>query len=810
MRVTDVQPRIELFLDDSWIDLTDRLLQMDGHRGKGHPQDDQSVGVCELRLRNHDGLINAETFEPGLPGRVTYLDIGTTRQLAYGGAGVFANWAGSSVVDVPDPDGIEAGDLVLASIGFNHEGNITAPAGWSTIWDHAGPDGSAGQYFRISDGGPPADIRWLIDSGVTDAGGVSTGWRAPAGFDPAVSPTSANAGDWPSTSEPRAWDGFIPPPNPGASVVAFYQAPESPVTVSPPLGWSHLVDISGGTNQVFCGLAMAPLGFNGRTAPSWDFGSAQPVVVGAALLTAIKAGPNRSPFFVFEDQLVGTNVVSPDFDIDTLDAGFTMTGRIATQIVPAAPGARIVNVWSGSQTNRKMQMFMRDDSSLRFQVQTTSGGVSLTTGPLDLTGDGLTFVATYTLGGVLTFSVGGAPPLTNPGPLDPLQTSTLPLTVASRADLGEAGTGWLGLVQDLVVSPAVGSAIRLDGEDVGIADGDLDGVSWTEGAGGHTWDASGAVSLVAGVGGPLDVFLGTTLRARFSREYEAKNRTVTISLQDDTRLLTNAEEAAWPDGGDNDTVAERVDRLLDVADWSHGREIGGGFGQFEPMEDGTSVADEMFEAVQRNEVGQWAVLADQTFRQLSRDQLFDPERMEGATIIGRADLPISFGDASWSADRIINRAIGNRQQGGGQPNLIFEDDDSIAKYGVYADSFLEYSHKTNGETTAALQGEVSFYSLPTLDNDEVTAWLVRGDWPSTFYSIDLLDPLLVHENGQFRQCIVYGIDHEWSAQDGWSITFQLWQFVGGQLDDLLILDEGQLDVHKLGAGSRRGAPIVPT
>lgn len=228
------------------------------------------------------------------------------------------------------------------------------------------------------------------------------------------------------------------------------------------------------------------------------------------------------------------------------------------------------------------------------------------------------------------------------------------------------------------------------------------------------------------------------------------------------------------------------------------------------MEDGTGVADEMFEAVQRNEVGQWAVLADQTFRQLSRDQLFDPERMQGAKIIGRADLPISFGDASWSTDRLINRAIGNRIQGGGQSNLVVEDGDSIDKYGVYADTFLEYSHQTNGEVLAALQGEISFYSLPTLDDDQVVAWLVRGDWPSTFATIDLLDPLLVWENGEYRQTIVYGIGHEWAAQDGWSMTLQLWQFVGGQLDDLLILDEGQLDVNKLGAGSRRGSPIIPT
>ena len=209
----------------------------------------------------------------------------------------------------------------------------------------------------------------------------------------------------------------------------------------------------------------------------------------------VEDAPPLNNVFRFADQLDGTNVVSTDFDIDTLDGGFTMTGRIATEIVPAAPGARIVNVWSGVSTNRKMQMFMRDNSSLRFQVQTTGGGISLTTGPLDLTGAGLAFVAAYAPGGELTFAVQGEPLLTNPGPMDPLQVSTHPLTIASRADLIEGATGWLGLAQDLVITPTAGAAIRLAGEDVGT-DGPLDGVSWTEGAGGHTWDASGAVSLL--------------------------------------------------------------------------------------------------------------------------------------------------------------------------------------------------------------------------------------------------------------------------------------------------------------------------
>ena len=211
---------------------------------------------------------------------------------------------------------------------------------------------------------------------------------------------------------------------------------------------------------------------------------------------AITDGPTPpSDVFAFADQLDGTNVVSPDFDVDTLDAGFTITGRIATETVPASPGARVINVWSGSTTNRKMQMFMRDNSSLRFQVQTTSGGVSLTTGPVDLTGDGLAFVCAYAPGGAMLFSVQGEAPLFNPGPLDPLQSSTHPLTVASRADLVEGGAGWRGLAQDLVVTPTVGPAIRLAGADVGT-DGPLDGVSWTEADGGHTWDASGAVSLI--------------------------------------------------------------------------------------------------------------------------------------------------------------------------------------------------------------------------------------------------------------------------------------------------------------------------
>ena len=275
----------------------------------------------------------------------SFPDVGNDAKMSYVGPGVFANWTDSSVVDIPNPPGLEVGDLIVASVGFNHAGTITPPFDGAGIWFEA---------FQFK-------------------------------------------------------------------------------------------------------------------------GTAEPI-------------------FFFADQLTGTNVASPDFDVDTLDAGFTVTGKISTEIVPAAPGARIVNVWSGSQTNRKTQLFMRDDSSLRFQVQTTSGGVSLTTGPVDLTGDGLTFTATYTPGGALTFSVEGQPPLTNPGPLDPLETSTLPLTVASRADLGESGTGWLGTIEDLVLTPTVGSPIRLDGDDVGTS-GPLDGVSWTEGAGGHTWDASGAVSL---------------------------------------------------------------------------------------------------------------------------------------------------------------------------------------------------------------------------------------------------------------------------------------------------------------------------
>ena len=812
MKTTDVSPRFELFLDGSFVDLTDRLTSMQTHRGKGHPQDDQSVGVAELQLRNHDRLINSDTFEPGLAARITYIDIGTPARLAYEGAGVFANWSGSSVVDVPDPAGAVAGDLVLASVGFNHSGNITPPAGWSTVWEFAGPDSSAGQYWRIHDGDPPADIRWLIDNGTSDAGGVSTLWRPPPGFFPFVLSTSANATAWPTSTEPLAWGGFIPPAYPGASVVAFYATPGTPISASPPPGWTYLVDISapGGGAQVRCGLTLAPAGYNPRTAQSWNFLNAASTVVGASILYGLDIG-NTEPAFFFADQTIGTNIASPDFDVDTLDAGFTMTGRIATEIVPAAPGARIINVWSGSQTNRKMQMFMRDDSSLRFQVQTTSGGVSLTTGPVDLTGAGLTFTATYTPGGALTFAVQGEPILTNPGPLDPLQTSTLPLTIASRADLGETGTGYLGHAQNLVVTPAVGPPIRLAGEDVGIDDGPLDGVSWTEGDGGHTWDASGAVSLQEGSGvpEPAAVFSGVTLAATFHRDYMARDHSVSITLQDDTRIVTNVEEAAWPDAGVGDTIAERVNRLLDVAAWPGGRTVGGGVGDLEGMADGTSVAAELFEAVQRSEVGQWAVMANGDFLQLSRDQLFDPARMVDAIIIGRADLPISFGDAAWSTDRLINRAIGNRQQGGGQPNLVSQDDDSIAKYGVYADSFLEYSHTTNGQTLAALQAEIAFYALPTIDNDAVMLWPVRDDWPDTFAGLELLDPLLVWENGQFRQTVIYGIGHLWDPQTGWATTLELWQYVG-QLEDLLHLDDpalGLLDQNKLGAGSRF---VVPT
>ena len=814
MKTTDVQPRIELEVGGVFIDLSDRLLSMTSHRGKGHPQDDQSVGVCELLLRNHDQLINADTFEPGLPGRVIYRDSGPTAQLRHSGTGVFANWTNSGVVDVPMPDSSFPGDLLLTSVGFNHSGTITGPAGWTEIWQRAGPNGSAGQWYFLRGPGPPADIRWLIDGAATHAGGVCTSWTAPAGFVHVVVPTATTPADFdPPTSNPLAWAGLIPPPPIGASLVPMFAAPAAPLTITPPSNFAGLVDISIGGDQVFMGVSLAPLGFKQRTAPAWQLGAPQSVVVGAAMMVAVL---ERSvPTFFFADQQIGTNVISPDFDIDTLDAGFAITGRIATDIVPAAPGARIINVWSGSQTNRKMQLFMRDDSSLRFQVQTTSGGVSLTTAPVNLTGIGLAFTATYTPGGQLTFSVEGEPLLTNPGPLDPLQGSTLALTIASRADLGETGTGWLGLAQDFMVIPNVGPAIRLDGEDVGT-DGPLDGVSWTEGAGGHTWDASGAVSLDEGRKSveDFDVFLGTTLSAKFSREFELKNRTVTITLQDDTRILTNVEEAQWPDTGSGDTVAERVERLLDVAGWVNPREIGGGFGTLEAMPDsGTNVADEMFEAVQRDEVGQWAVLADRTFRQLSRDQLFDPEPMQSAIIIGRQDLPISFGDAEWSTDRLINRAIGNRQQGGGQPNLIFEDQESIDKYGVYADSFLEYSHQTNGETLSALVGEISFYSLPTLDNDILQLWPVRGDWSDVFATIDLLDPLIVWENGEFRQTVVYGIGHQWEAQAGWSMTLQLWQYVGGQLDDLLKLDdpaEGLLDQNKLGAGTRRGArPIIP-
>ena len=478
-------------------------------------------------------------------------------------------------------------------------------------------------------------------------------------------------------------------------------------------------------------------------------------------------GSEGTPRFRFLDREIGTHIVAPGFDVDSFDAGFTMRGRIATESIPVAPGARLVNVWSGVSTNRKMQIFMRDNSSLRFQVQTPAGGVSLTTGPVDLTGEGLTFSAAYTPGGELTFSVQGEPLLTNPGPMDPLQVTTHPLTVASRADLIEAGTGWLGDIHELEVVPTVGAAIRLFPSDAG-ENGPLDGVSWTEPLGGHVWDALGEVVL-ADVGisdwftlilgridaiserygdaaaDPTTTIRGSDLQTNWNRNDPPDLETPRISELSSDRIIFLLESV-----GLNTELLDPIDAFIDP-----------GVFDMQASVLPNPLGVEM-QRVAESEGGAFFLSREGSPRFRSRDWLEEGERESvvqfAAGNVGQSiQLVDTPGGATWDTSRVLNDVQITRKEGNPQRA---QSTVSIARYGSRTFRRTDFENELDADVFFLCERKRDRFEFDTLRLRQVNLYASDAQGARDLLAVEL---------GWRIRVTVRTL-----TESSWSYTFDAW------------------------------------
>jgi hypothetical protein len=109
--------------------------------------------------------------------------------IAWRGASAAANAQTTSLV-IPKPEGVIAGDVMLASIDVRGKPTITAPGGWKLVRrDNAGNTMTKATYVKVAASTEPASYAWALSKAQSAAGGIT----AYAGVD-ATSPIQAHAG----------------------------------------------------------------------------------------------------------------------------------------------------------------------------------------------------------------------------------------------------------------------------------------------------------------------------------------------------------------------------------------------------------------------------------------------------------------------------------------------------------------------------------------------------------------------------------------------------------------------------------------
>jgi hypothetical protein len=152
----------------------------------------------------------------------------------------------SSSLTVGQPEGVVAGDLMLAAITARHSGSITAPAGWTLIRRDSNSSGSTltqALYYKVVDAADNgSSYTWRFSASVGAAGGIMDF----AGVDPAA-PVVAHSG------RTRANTQSILAPSvatevSGALVLGFF-GDSARTAIAPPTGMSEGFDASTGSSH---------------------------------------------------------------------------------------------------------------------------------------------------------------------------------------------------------------------------------------------------------------------------------------------------------------------------------------------------------------------------------------------------------------------------------------------------------------------------------------------------------------------------------------------------------------------------------
>lgn len=275
------------------------------------------------------------------------------------------------------------------------------------------------------------------------------------------------------------------------------------------------------------------------------------------------------------------------------------------------------------------------------------------------------------------------------------------------------------------------------------------------------------------------LFSGYITRYQWRWEPELDANIVTISANDGFRIFESGQITTVAGAGNGDTAGERINLILDAAQWPVSlRDIStnGITLQADPGEERTPLA--ACQQVELSEIGsflirgdgvaQFRTRADNALQAIQTPTVFTDDPNPIGPVVRYKNIDVALDD-----NEIVNQVSAERI--GGTPQ-VFTDSASATEFFTRARSFTDLLHQTDTQSLALAKQVVNYRSQPALEIRSVSVEMISNDTPRITAGLNLKigDPILVERSavgGTVSSALtVQGVQHN-IRLGSWDTTF---------------------------------------